>query len=66
MIPAMHAKIPWLPGTLPPGSKPERCDKCGRLALIPWTLRRDNATKVVYRTWVCVECQQLEERPEPE
>jgi hypothetical protein len=34
--------------------------------VIPWTLRRDDRTKVVLRTWICTECQTLEERPEPE
>jgi hypothetical protein len=62
----MPAKIPWLPSTLPPDARPERCPKCGRLALIPWTLRRHDRTKVVLRTWVCTECQVTEERPEPE
>ena len=60
------AKVPWLPSVVPPGARPERCPKCGRMALIPWTLRRDNQTKALLRTWVCTECQQLEERPEPE
>jgi hypothetical protein len=60
------AKVPWLPSVVPPGAHPERCPRCGRLALIPWTLRRDNRTKALLRTWVCTECQQLEERPEPE
>jgi bifunctional non-homologous end joining protein LigD len=60
------AKVPWLPSAVPPGARPERCPKCGRMALIPWTLRRDNHTKAVLRTWVCTECQQMEERPEPE
>jgi hypothetical protein len=36
------------------------------MALIPWTLRRDNRTKALLRTWVCTECQSLEERAEPE
>jgi len=36
------------------------------MALIPWTLRRDIHTKALLRTWVCTECQQLEERAEPE
>jgi hypothetical protein len=36
------------------------------MALIPWTLRRDVHSKALLRTWVCTECQQLEERPEPE
>ena len=27
------------------GANPERCPRCGRRALIPWTLRRDDATK---------------------
>jgi hypothetical protein len=66
MIRAMPAKVPWLPGSLPPGARPERCPVCGRLAFIPWTLRRDTATKAVMRTWVCTSCQTLEERPEPE
>jgi DNA ligase D-like protein (predicted polymerase) len=60
------AKVPWLPSVVPPGAHAERCPKCGRMALIPWTLRRDNQTKVLLRTWACTECQQLEERPEPE
>jgi hypothetical protein len=66
IITAMPAKIPWLPSHLPPDARPERCPRCGRAALIPWTLRRDDQTKVVMRTWVCTECQITEERPEPE
>jgi hypothetical protein len=62
----MPAKIPWLPSSLPPNARPERCPNCGRLALIPWTLRRDDRTKFVLRTWVCTECQVTQERPEPE
>ncbi|HEU5324119.1 MAG TPA: hypothetical protein VFX28_25175 [Methylomirabilota bacterium] len=62
----MPAKVPWLPGTLPPGARPERCPRCTALALIPWTLRRDIRTKAVLRTWVCTACQVQEERPEPE
>ena len=62
----MPAKTPWLPSRLQPGTRAERCTRCGRLAVIPWTLRRDPATKRVLRTWVCTECQVLEERPEPE
>jgi hypothetical protein len=66
IIATMPAKIPWLPSHLPPDARPERCPRCGRAALIPWTLRRDDQTKVVMRTWVCTECQITEERPEPE
>ena len=62
----MPAKIPWLPSTLPPGARAERCPRCGRLAYIPWTLRRDGASKRVFRTWVCTECQEIDERPEPD
>lgn len=62
----MPAKIPWLPSTLPPGAHAERCPHCRRVALIPWTLWRDPATKQVLRTWVCTECQVVDERPEPE
>lgn len=62
----MPAKIPWLPSTLPPGAHAERCPRCARPAFIPWTLRRDPATKQVQRTWVCTECQVIVERPEPE
>src|SRR5207247_3815712 len=61
-IEPMPAKIPWLPTTLPPGARPERCPRCGRQALVPWTLRRDDRTKAVLRTWVCTECQRSEER----
>jgi hypothetical protein len=62
----MPAKVPWLPSRVPPGASPERCARCQRLAVIPWTLRRDDRTKAVMRTWVCTECQRVEERPEPE
>lgn len=66
MIQAMPAKVPWIPQTLPPGARPERCERCGRLALIPWTLRRDITSKALLRTWACTNCQLLQERPEPE
>jgi hypothetical protein len=62
----MPAKIPWLPSTLPPGARAERCPECRRVAVIPWTLRRDDRTKAVLRRWVCTECQFTTERPEPE
>jgi hypothetical protein len=62
----MGAKIPWLPSRLQPGARAERCARCGRRAVIAWTLRRDPRTKQVLRTWVCTECQVTEERPEPE
>jgi hypothetical protein len=62
----MHAKLPWLPSELAPGTVPERCLRCGRLAVIPWTLRRDPYLKLVLRTYVCTDCQATEERPEPE
>jgi hypothetical protein len=62
----MPAKVPWLLSAVPPGARPERCPKCARTALVPWTLRRDDRTKALLRTWVCAECQTLEERPEPE
>jgi len=62
----MTAKIPWLPSEVPPGADTERCPRCGRRTFIPWTLRRDDRTKVVFRTWICTECQTMEERPEPE
>lgn len=59
-------KLPWLPSHVPPGATVERCPRCGRRAMIPWTLRRDDRTKQVLRTWVCTECQLIEEREEPE
>jgi hypothetical protein len=62
----MTAKVPWLPSILPPGATPESCPRCARRGFIPWTLRRDNRTKQVFRTWVCTECQLVQERPEPE
>lgn len=62
----MTAKTPWLPSTLPAGATPERCPRCQRRGLVPWTLRRDIHTKDVIRTWICVECQQAEERLEPQ
>jgi hypothetical protein len=60
----MTEKIPWLPSAIPAGANPERCPRCGRRALIPWTLRRDPQTKQILRRWVCTECQQGEERVE--
>jgi hypothetical protein len=66
MIVAVPAKIPWLPSRVPTGATVERCARCGRLAVIPWTLRRDIRTKQILRTWVCTNCQTTEERPEPE
>jgi hypothetical protein len=60
----MATKIPWLPTHVPAGAQPQRCPRCSRPALIPWTLRRDIRTKVVLRLWICAECQQGEERVE--
>jgi hypothetical protein len=62
----MTSKVPWLPSHVPAGATPERCPRCARHALIPWTLRRDITTKIVLRRWICTECQQSEERPEAE
>jgi hypothetical protein len=62
----MRAKRPWLPSQLVPGAPAGRCARCGRLAVIPWTLRRDPYQKRVLRTHVCTECQATEEKPEPE
>ncbi len=58
--------MPWLPQRLAPGARAERCPTCGRRAFVPWTLRRDGRTLKVLRTWVCIDCQATEERPEPE
>ena len=66
MIGAVPAKVPWLPSTVPPEVRPHRCDRCNKLALIPWTLRRDPYTKTVIRTWVCTDCQSTIELPEPD
>lgn len=62
----MTAKIPWLPSELHAGQPAERCPRCGALALIPWTLRRDPKRVIAVRTWVCTACQTTEERPEAE
>jgi hypothetical protein len=62
----MPWKLPWLPSQIPRGATVERCPRCGLPAMIPWTLRRDDRSKQVFRTWVCTECQLMEERPEPE
>ncbi|MBI2154033.1 MAG: hypothetical protein HYU24_10045 [Candidatus Rokubacteria bacterium] len=58
-------KAPWLPDKVPEGETPERCPRCGRRALIRWTLRRDRERRV-FRLWVCTECHATEEREEPE
>ena len=62
----MDSKIPWLPSELNPGQTAERCLRCGAIALIPWTLRRDRNLPTPLRTWVCVKCQTMVERPEPD
>ena len=62
----MTSKIPWLPSELQPGQKAERCPRCGTIAFIPWTLRRDRNLPTPLRTWVCVNCQVTQERPEPD
>jgi len=62
----MTTKTPWLPAKVPAGASPERCPQCGRRGFLPWTLRRDIRTKQVIRTWICVECQRTQERPEPQ
>ncbi|MBI1894058.1 MAG: hypothetical protein HYS14_08110, partial [Candidatus Rokubacteria bacterium] len=43
----------------------ERCPRCHRLTLTPWILRRDRERRV-WRRWVCIECQAMEERLENE
>ncbi len=58
-------KAPWFPTHVPPGETPERCPRCGRLAMIRWTLRRDRERRV-FRLWVCTNCQATEEREEVE
>lgn len=65
-IPPMTSKIPWLPSELQPGQKAERCPRCGAIGFIPWTLRRDRNLPTPLRTWVCVNCQTTQERPEPD
>ena len=62
----MKAKIPWLPASVQPGQKTERCPRCGADRLIPWTLRRDPQRRGQIRTWVCTACQSTEERTEAE
>ena len=62
----MTPKVPWLPSEVRPGQKAERCPRCGALAFIPWTLRRDPRRVIPVRTWVCTACQITEERPEAE
>jgi hypothetical protein len=41
------------------------CPACGRLALVPWYLRRDRDRRV-WRRWVCVACQASQDLPEDE
>jgi hypothetical protein len=60
----MRAKVPWLPSEVPPGATTEVCPFCRARTFIPWTLRRDDRTKNVLRTWICAECQRSQERPE--
>jgi DNA-directed RNA polymerase subunit M/transcription elongation factor TFIIS len=60
----MKPKIPWLPSSVQPGQKTEKCPRCGAQRMIPWTLRRDPARAGQIRTWVCTNCQTTEERLE--
>lgn len=62
----MKPKVPWLPAEVQPGQKTEPCPRCGARKLMPWTLRRDPKRIALLRTWVCANCQLLEERSEPE
>ena len=62
----MKPKVPWLPAEVQPGQKTEICPRCGAHKLIPWTLQRDRQRVGLLRTWVCANCQYLEERPEAE
>ena len=62
----MKAKVPWLPAEVQPGQKTEPCPRCRARQLIPWTLRREPKRIALLRTWVCANCQHLEERPEAE
>lgn len=48
-----------------PGVERRPCPACGKLALTPWTLRRDNQRRV-WRRWVCLECERYQDLPEDE
>ncbi len=58
-------KAPWLPTEVPQGETAEPCPRCGRRAMIRWTLSRDRESRV-FRLWVCTHCQATEEREELE
>jgi len=58
-------KVPWLPSSVLEGATRERCPRCHGLTLTPWILRRDRERRV-WRRWVCIECQAMEERLENE
>ena len=41
------------------------CPACGRPGLTPWYLYRDR-DRCVWRRWICLKCQQYQDRPEEE
>jgi hypothetical protein len=64
----MSAEIPvarrvYLPQGGGPDPEARACPACGRVALTPWYLRRDQA-RHVWRRWVCHACQHGVDLPE--
>ena len=55
----------YFPPAVPPAAERRACPACGRLALVPWYLRRDRE-RHVWRRWVCTACQAHQDVAEDE
>jgi hypothetical protein len=55
----------YFPPTASPDTERRPCPACGRLALVPWYLRRDRERRV-WRRWVCTACQAHQDVAEDE
>jgi hypothetical protein len=55
----------YFPISLPASAARRVCPICGRLAMVPWYLRRDRE-RHVWRRWVCTGCQAHRDLPEDE
>ena len=55
----------YFPLPTPPATERRPCPACGRPALAPWYLHRDQQ-RSVWRRWVCLDCQHYQDLPENE
>jgi hypothetical protein len=55
----------YFPPAAPASADRRVCPVCGRLAMMPWYLRRDRE-RHVWRRWTCTACQAHQDLPEDE